>query len=458
MAVRRQALRRARSWSTDLMGTAGIATVVAVVALWLHGSGLQALTVGGAAAATSAGRLTGLVASDLLLLQVFLMARVPWLERAFGQDRLTRWHRYTGFASFWLMSAHVLLIVIGEAGTAQTNLLSEAWNITVDEPGMLLAVAGTAALVAVTGLAIRAARRRLRYESWHLLHLYAYIGVGLALPHQLWAGSDFVSSPGARAYWWSAYLCCAGSVLVFRLALPLWRSHRYGLRVERVVRETADVFSIHLTGRGLRRMPVRAGQFFTFRFLTGTGWTRAHPFSLSAAPRDDLLRITIRSGGDDSARIASARPGTRVLIEGPHGRLTATTRTRRQILLFGAGIGITPLRALLEELSFRPGEAVLVYRASTADNLPLRTELDTIARRRGAAVHYLTGPAAAHGSWLPAWLGHLSDQEALLRMVPGIRDHDVYLCGPEPWMAAVRQTLRRAQVPRGQIHYESFAW
>jgi predicted ferric reductase len=441
-----------------VLGTAAIASVVVVLALWLRDTGLQAFTIGGATAASSLGRVTGLVASDLLLLQVFLMARVPWLERAFGQDRLARWHRYAGLTSFALLSAHVLLIVVGYAGTDHTNVLAEAWELTVDYPGMLLAVAGTAALVAVVGLSIRAARRRLRYESWHLLHLYAYLGVGLALPHQLWAGTDFVSSPLARAYWWSAYLCCAGSVLAFRLALPLWRSHRYGLRVEQVVRETSDTFSVHLAGRGLRRMPVRAGQFFTFRFLTGTGWTRAHPFSLSAAPRDDQLRITVRAGGDDTERIAYARPGTRVLIEGPYGRLTTAVRTRRQVLLLGAGIGITPLRALLEELPYRPGDAVLVYRASTPGDLALRAELDAIARLRGAAVHYLPGPAAARGSWLPASLGHLSDSEALLRIAPRVRDNDVYLCGPEPWMAAVRTALRHARVPSRQIHYESFAW
>ncbi|GAA1860608.1 ferric reductase-like transmembrane domain-containing protein [Asanoa iriomotensis] len=451
-------MRPARSWSPDLLGAVAAASVVVVVALWLHGAGLRAVTDGGTAAFSSLGRLTGLVAGDLLLAQVFLMARVPWLERAFGQDRLARWHRCAGLTSFWLMCAHVVLITIGYAGAGHTDVFTEAWELAVDYPGMLLAVAGTAALVAVVALSIRRARRRLRYESWHLLHLYAYLGVGLALPHQLWTGTDFVSSPAARAYWWSAYACCAGSVLVFRVALPLWRSHRHGLRVERVVRETADVFSVHLAGRHLHRMPVRAGQFFTFRFLTGTGWTRAHPFSLSAAPGAERLRITVRSGGDDARRIACARPGTRVLIEGPYGRLTARARTRRQVLLLGAGIGITPLRALLEELPFRPGEAVLVYRASTADDFALRAELDELARRRGVAVHYLPGPAAARGSWLPAWLGHLSDEEALLRIAPGVRDQDVFVCGPELWMAAVRTALRHARVPNGQIHYESFAW
>ncbi len=54
------------------------------------------------------------------------------------------------------------------------------------------------------------ARRRLRYEAWHLLHLYAYLGVGLALPHQLWTGADFTSSRAATLYWWTEYAGQAG--------------------------------------------------------------------------------------------------------------------------------------------------------------------------------------------------------------------------------------------------------
>jgi predicted ferric reductase len=445
-------------WWADVAGTVALGSVVIVIALWMQHAGLQAVTAGGASAASSLGRLAGLLASDLLLLQVFLMARVPWVERTFGQDRLTRWHRYVGFSSFWLLLAHIGLIVIGYAGTGHTNLVSESWKLTATYPGMLLAVVGTALLVAVVVLSIRAARRRLRYESWHLLHLYAYLGVALALPHQLWTGTDFIDSPIARAYWWTAYLVCAGSVLMFRIGVPLWRSRRHQLRVTKVEWEVPGVFSVYLSGRNLDRLPARAGQFFNWRFLTGTGWMRAHPYSLSAPPRRDQLRITVRANGDDTDRIAHARPGTRVLIEGPYGRLTGSVRSRRKILLLGAGIGITPLRALLEELPYRPGDAAMAYRASRPDDFALRPELDSVARRRGALVHYLDGPSPTRPSWLPASMSHLSDRDALHRIAPDVAHRDVYLCGPAAWMAAVRAALRDAQVPNSQIHCEDFAW
>src|SRR5207302_10673663 len=128
----------------------------------------------------------------------------------------------------------------------RAGLLAEVWLRVTTYAGMLLATAGTAALVLVAVTSVRAARRRLRYESWHLLHLYAYLGVGLALPHQLWTGADFTASPIATLYWWTVYLLAAGSVLLFRLGVPLWRSARHRLTVAAVVPEADGVVSGYL--------------------------------------------------------------------------------------------------------------------------------------------------------------------------------------------------------------------
>lgn len=90
-------------------------------------------------------------------------------------------------------------------------------------------------------------------------------------------------------------------------------------------------------------------------------------------------------------RLAGLRPGTKVAIEGPYGKLTGERRVTGKLAMFACGIGITPLRALLEELAYRPGDAVLVYRAHDLDDLVFRNELDQLARRRGITVHYVLG-------------------------------------------------------------------
>ncbi|MCW2567789.1 MAG: oxidoreductase [Mycobacterium sp.] len=443
-----------RRWWADVAGSAAILGVVVVVALWLAGGGLRQLS-GTGAVATTTGRLTGLVAADLLLLQVLLMARIPWVERSYGQDTLARRHRLVGFVSFWLMLAHIGLITVGYAQQARTGVLAEAWRLLVTYPGMLLAAAGAALLVAVVVLSVRAARQRLRYEGWHLLHLYAYLGVGLALPHQLWSGQDFVSSPAARAYWWTLYGATLAAVVGFRVGLPLWRSAYHRIEVAAVVPEAPGVVSVYLRGRHLDRLPVRAGQFFLWRFLDGPGWTRAHPYTLSAAPRPDLLRITVKDLGDGSARAATLRPGTKVLVEGPYGAMTAARQRRPKVLLMAAGVGITTMRALLDDLS---GDVTLLYRVSRLDDAVFAAELDELARRRGARVLYLDGPRPARDSWQPERFAHVSDAAGLRWLVPDVAEHEVYLCGPPQWMDLARTAARGAGVPAEHIRLEAFAW
>jgi predicted ferric reductase len=432
--------------------------MLVVVALWVTGGGLQDLGQLGTGL-TSLGRLTGLVASDLLLVQVLLMARIPVVERSYGQDELARRHRLVGFTSFNLMVAHVVLIIFGYAAMEGRNLFAETWDLVVDYPGMLLAVAGTGALVMVTVTSIRKARRRLRYEAWHLLHLYAYLGVGLALPHQLWTGQEFLDSPVATVYWWGLWGAAAAAVLVWRLGVPAYRTLRHDLRVTSVVRESPDVVSVWMSGRHLDRLPVAAGQFLTWRFLTGPGWMRGHPYSLSAAPTGDTLRITVKDLGDGSRALAALTPGTRVVVEGPYGTLHEGVRSRPRVTLLASGIGVTPLRALLEAMPQEPGDVTLVYRAHSRLDLVFEEELDALARSRGARVLYVLGPRVPdRASWLPASAAHLTDVQALLHLVPDVADHDVYVCGAQGWMDAVTTAARDAGVAPDRIHEERFSW
>jgi predicted ferric reductase len=445
-------------WWADAGGVAAGLSLLVVTALWVSNRGVQQVLGGGPDALSAVGRLTGLLASDLLLLQVLLLARVPLVERAFGQDRLARWHRWTGFTSFHLMVAHIVLITLGYAGAAHANAVAELWDMIVSYPGMLLATAGTGLLVMVVVTSMRAARRRLRYESWHLLHLYAYLGVGLALPHQLWTGADFTGSPLAAAYWWTLYAVSAGAVVLYRVGLPVWRSWRHRLTVSHVVSEGPGLTSVYLRGRRLERLPVRAGQFFQWRFLDGRGWSRAHPYSLSATPRGDLLRITVKELGDGSARMATLKRGTKALIEGPYGKLTGETYTGGPVLMLACGIGITPLLALLGELPYRPGDATLVYRARSEAEVAFRQELDWLAKHRGVRVVHLLGPRADRPSWLPRSAGAVGDVEALRRIAPRVAASHVYVCGPDAWTEAVRTAAHSAGVPAEHLHTEQFAW
>ena len=449
-------LRASRFGWADLLGPAGIGSVVAVVCLWVRNEGAQSFD-DGSRVIGSAGLLTGLLASDLMVLQVVMMARIPWVERAWGHDLLARRHRWVGFASFWLMVAHVGLFVAERLSRADGGW-ARLWALFVTDPWMLFATIGTVTVIGVVVTSIRWARRRLRYESWHLLHLYAYLGIAFSFPHQLSDGAEF-HDPAARIYWWTLYLGAAVATLIWRVGLPLWRSAYHRMRVVGVSTEAPGVVSVGVEGHRLDRLRTRSGQFFIWRFRDGPGWTRGNPYTISAAPQPDRLRVTIQVAGDGSARAAALRPGTRVLIEGPYGTLTADRRRHPRMLLIAAGVGITPLRALLEDSPYEPGETALIYRFTRSEHAIFTAELTEIARRRGVELHFLPGARRADGSWLPAGFdGEPDDVGALTSLVPDVTDRDVFVCGPSMWISSVRRALRGAGVDREQIQIEEFAW
>lgn len=431
--------------------------MLGVTALWVSGGGIQEVFSSPTGFFTSLGRLAGLLASAALLIQLVMMSRVPWLEQAWGQDELARGHRLVGLTSFTGMLVHIALITIGYAAAQPAQLWSTAVDLTLNYPGMLLAVAGTVALCLVVFTSIRAARRRLRYESWHLIHLYGYLGAGLVLPHQLWTGQNFLTSPVATVFWWGLWGLTAALFLTFRIALPRWRSWRADLRVLATYPDGPGVVSVVVGGRGVRHLRARGGQFFQWRFLDGPGWTRANPFSLSAAPRPDSLRFTAAVVGDGTARLTALRPGTKVLIEGPYGRLHPGARTRRDVLLIGAGVGFTPLRALLEAWPYDGGAVTIVQRARSEAEAVLAGEINELAAHRGAQHYLLLGHRiAGRDSWQPASRAGWSDVDALRAVCPDIASRDVFVCGPGPWTNAVLRAVREAGVPAPQVHSERF--
>ena len=268
----------------DLFTPLAVLSMMVVVGLWILRRGAEALFGPDASVDSrlnSFGLLTGLVSADLMLLQVLLLARIPWVERAWGHDVLTRRHRWFGFVSFWLMCAHVIAFAVERLARQGSWSIAPWWDLFVINRWMLWASVGTIMIIAVTLTSIVIARRRLRYEAWHLIHLYGYLGVGLALPHQIIDGIDFQSSI-AQTYWWTVWAITAAAVIIFRLGVPLWRSVRYRLRVAGVIDEAPGVVSIMITGARLRRLPISSGQFFVWRFRDGRGWTRGHPYTISA--------------------------------------------------------------------------------------------------------------------------------------------------------------------------------
>ena len=400
------------------------------------------------------GRLAGLLAAFGLLLQLLLAGRTGWVERACGLDRMMLVHHASGFALLLLLLAHPALVTAGHAQLAGVGLWEQYADFCRSWKGVLAAVIGLNLILVAVALSVAVVRKRLRYELWYASHTILYVAIALVFLHQLAVGSDFTDNRWFARYWLVLYLFTFGNLLAYRLVRPLWNFARYRFVVARLLPETGDATSLFITGRNLEKFPVTGGQFLSVRFLApGFRW-ESHPFSVSQQPDGRQIRLTIKASGDFTRRLPLLPPGTPVVIDGPHGIFTARRCRSPKVLLIAGGIGITPIRAMADDLLAAGRDVTLLYANRTLAGAVFRTELDALAAAAGGrfrVIHVLTQDAAWSGE-----KGQL-DRERIARLVPDAAARTVFLCGPPPMMTAVRRALLGLGVPRERIFYERFA-
>ena len=223
---------------------------------------------------------------------------------------------------------------------------------------------------------------------------------------------------------WSALYATVGALIVwYRVVTPLLSSARHQFTVQYVRPEAPGIVSVFITGRNLDRLRAEPGQFFRWRFLTRELWWQSHPYSLSAMPSPNQMRITVKANGDHSGSLAGLAPGTRIFAEGPYGAFTPSL-TGRRVLFIAGGVGITPIRAMFAALPRRmSGGIILLYRASHPRDVVFSRELNAIATDRQAALRYLIGSRDELG-YDPL------ETENLQRAIPGLHRYEAYVCGP----------------------------
>ena len=452
-ARRRRRAGRRRSATTDLLGILAWVSAAVAVTLWLASPGSHTV-VGIGGWLTDAGIVAGLVATDLVLVMLVLAARVPLIDRTFGQDNAIAVHRSLGKPVLYLLLAHGALLTLGYGASAGTGPIAETIAL-FSTPDMPLAYLGLGLFVAVVVSSLVAVRRRLPYEAWHVIHLLSYAAVLVALPHMLSVGSVLAQGTWQRVYWIALYVVSLGLIAAYRFTMPIVVTFRHRIRVVGVEPIAPGVVSIHLAGSDLDRLGARGGQYGVWRFWTAKTWWHAHPVSFSAVPGRGRARITVRDLGAGSARLGRITPGAFVSLEGPYGLFTSRARTAPYLALVASGIGITPVRSLLEDTDLRPGEATVLLRGADADHQYLWHETGALAESTGSVLYTMVGHRARSRE---SWMTERDVQRGVsLRSVfPRLLESDLYVCGPRAWSDLVVREARLAGVPEHQIHQERF--
>ncbi len=398
------------------------------------------------------GSLAGLFAAYLILLQFFFMGRTPWIERLFGLDKLSQIHHQAGKYGILLILIHPLLIVWGYSRLGKISLTSQLINFISSSDDLLKAVLALSGFILVVVSSLVIVRKRLRYESWYFVHLLAYLSVAGAYGHQAELGTTLTSHAIFYWYWLFLYALVFSNQLIFRFLRPIYNFWKHKFFVAKIVRENYNTVSVYIGGEDLNSFNIFAGQFMILRFFAKGLWYQAHPFSLSLAPNGKELRVTIKQLGDFTKQIENLKPGTRLLIDGPYGVFTDFFSLSNKVLLIAGGIGITPLRALLEDMQKKGKDITLLYGNREKKDIVFEQEMDNLTKQHPARViHVLSEEPGFTGE-----RGYV-DEEKIKRLVPDLASRDIYICGPPPMMKAIIQTLNKLDVKSARLHFEKFS-
>ena len=420
-----------------------------ILTVWFRHGGFSNLTKGAVPLATSLTQLTGLAASFAGLAGLALAGRPIAVEHKYGLDRVFIWHRILGETMAVLVGIHVVTSVF-EWGVGATGFGPAILDLTGRQSYMALAFVGSLLIGAVTISSLRSIRRQMSYETWYFVHLLAYVGFAISFSHEIVWGELFANDGFAR-WMWIALHVVVGVMLIRGRWGRFAKAAMHPLHIAETRRLNQNTTELRLAGGGLSKMTGDAGQFVIVRPLARGLWWQAHPFSLSAAPTTHGLKISVKSLGDASSAIGNLPRGTRVVVEGPFGACTPSTIDDRKVLFIVGGIGVAPVKAMLERLD-RRHQPIVLYRASRHDDLVYANELRGMARDLGGELLTLVGPTATLAVKDPL------SGKVLRKAIPDLTERVAVLCGPERLLWAGRAGLREAGVAGEDIHFEQPWW
>ena len=393
------------------------------------------------------GRLSGLLLEYFILLQLILIGRIVFIEKIFGHDRLNRIHRLVGYCLAFFLISHPLLLSIGYSQSLQIPPTHQFVNFLFDWENVGFAFLAVLLLIGIIIFSISRIRRKVKYESWHFVHLFTYLAVGLAFGHQI-ETADLSYGP-ALYYWLVLNFVIFGLVLFYRWLKPFYLFYKHRFYVDRVVLENNEVVSVYVKGNNLADFKYQSGQFANLIFLVKHYWT-PHPFSFSIAPNGNYLRFSMKGVGDFTNFVSQISVGTKVIIDGPLGVFTTAWARKEKFLFIAGGIGITPIRAMLEVLKQKQTDAALLYANRSVANTVFKKELDELS----VNIFYLFSQEE-NLSQNNFRFGKVNDVQ-IKSLVPDYLEREIYICGPKPMMNSVIKFLKKMGVPKSQIHSERF--
>ena len=383
----------------------------------------------------------------LMAVAMLAIVRAQALEPVFGGlDRAVRFHKVLGPLAIVLLIVHVMCLALAalQNGTAIGDVFIPFWSPAARSLDILVFYL----LVLLGGLAYD---RRMRYERWLSVHrLLGLVFLGGTVHATLEPGTIADFEP--LRTWMVMLLLAGGAAWLYRVLLFNRLGPCYRYRLHTVVPRGSN--TIDLVMRPVdRRMMYEPGTFVFLSVCDLEGQRKElHPFSLASSPVERDLRLSIRTIGDFTRRLAVLTPGTALEVYGPFGGFTPHRYAPfRRLVCIGAGIGIAPFLGMLAfERSNRDFRRIwLYYVARNAQDAVYDVEIRDTYLEAESYIDYVL--------WFTAQRGRITAAQVAAEIAP-LEGYAVMLCGQISFITDLARQFRTLGVPRDRIITEEFAF
>ncbi len=377
------------------------------------------------------GKVLGLVAGLLILLQIPLAGRLKLLDRIFSLPLLMRQHRWHAWVIALIALVHPLFILLPE-GKLTVALEMRYWPEWI----------GVGLLAVVLAQLISSCwRKHLPFHIWLPVHR----GVGLLIAvllviHVRYVSETFIDAGPPRL---GLLAAAAATALVWLWARTGWlRAGGIRYRVAAVAPVGVDCIRVELASLNKNHLAYIPGQFVFVAFRSAQISREPHAFTLSSTPsRPETLQLTIRTCGDWTATLARLSVGDQAMIQGPYGRFShLLAPPRRELILIAGGIGITPMLSMLRFMSDRDDDrpVTLVWSNRSRADMVYADELDDLETKL-TGLHLVPIFTRSVGS--VAYPGRLNRASLGLILDHCGRNAAIFVCGPPSMMRQVKRAL-----------------
>jgi predicted ferric reductase len=385
-----------------------------------------------------AGEIIGATNIILMAVSLFLSTRPKWAEPYFGGlDKMYVAHRRVSTAAFLLIFVHVLTVPISITDWKLGNYLAVIAFIGIVSIVLVSLAPRIAFLNKLTGGT---------YEGWKNLKKFIGIFFILAFIHSLTVGTPldaFIAINWVQIF----FVIGTASYLYTEIFGRFFRKY-HPYTVEAVRHPNGSTTEVTLRAKGSGIPKHRAGQFLFVRFPGERTLNESHPFTISSAPREDVLRLTVKASGDFTrALFSDLKLGAEAVVEGAYGLFDYKTGGPKQIWIAG-GIGLTPFLSFIRDMDGDLDRDVdFYYTVRTKEEALFLDEIEAAARKNPRLKPHVRFSATD---------GSLTMDHILADAGGDVKGHYVYMCGPLPMVQAFEKKFLALGVPREAIHFEEF--